>query len=78
MENIQSMEFRHGRQLVLSALIPLVKRCLMEMWEAWLENVLHPLFIHAQQALTFSWFSLLNEGKAKVPVFLGILAGADL
>ncbi|KAJ6380118.1 hypothetical protein OIU76_016720 [Salix suchowensis] len=78
MENIQSMEFRHTRQLVHSALIPLVKHCPMEMWEVWLEKLLHPLFIHAQQTLTFSWSSLLHEGKAKVPDVLGILAEADL
>ncbi|KAF9670035.1 hypothetical protein SADUNF_Sadunf13G0026600 [Salix dunnii] len=78
MENIQSMEFRHTRQLVHSALIPLVKHCPMEMWEVWLEKLLHPLFIHAQKALTFSWSSLLHEGKAKVPDVLGILAEADL
>ncbi|KAJ6762849.1 EXPORTIN 1/5 [Salix purpurea] len=78
MENIQSMEFRHARQLVHSALIPLVKHCPMEMWEVWLEKLLHPLFIHAQQTLTFSWSSLLHEGKAKVPDVLGILAEADL
>ncbi|KAL3573583.1 hypothetical protein D5086_024196 [Populus alba] len=78
LENIQSMEFRHTRQLVHSALIPLVKHCPMEMWEVWLEKLLHPLFIHVQQALTFSWSSLLHEGKAKVPDVLGILAEADL
>ena len=50
----------------------------MEMWEAWLENLLHPFFIHAQQALTFSWSSLLNEDKAKVQDFHGVLSGADL
>ncbi|KAE8728489.1 Protein HASTY 1 [Hibiscus syriacus] len=32
-ENIQSMEFRHTRQLVHSVLIPLVKSCPTDMWE---------------------------------------------
>lgn len=78
MENIQSMEFRHIRQLVHSVLIPLVKYCPLEMWEVWLEKLLHPLFVHVQQALCFSWSSLLHEGKAKVPDLHGILAGSDL
>ncbi|KAJ4849692.1 histone deacetylase [Turnera subulata] len=78
MENIQSMEFRHIRQLVHSLLIPLVKSCPTEMWEVWLEKLLHPLFLHAQQALSFSWLGLLHEGKAKAPDVHGILAGSEL
>ncbi|XP_048324351.2 protein HASTY 1 isoform X2 [Ziziphus jujuba] len=78
MENIQSMEFRHIRQLVHSALIPLVKNCPSDMWEVWLEKLLHPLFLHSQQVLSCSWSSLLHEGRAKVPDAHGILAGSDL
>ncbi|KAK7332919.1 hypothetical protein VNO80_29676 [Phaseolus coccineus] len=72
MENIQSMEFRHIRQLVHFTLIPL------DMWEVWLEKILHPLFIRAQQALSCSWSSLLQDGRAKVPDVLSILSGSDL
>ncbi|XP_028770748.1 protein HASTY 1 [Neltuma alba] len=78
MENIQSMEFRHIRQLVHSILIPLVKHCPPDMWEIWLEKLLHPLFIFAQQALSCSWSSLLQDGRAKVPDVHSILAGSDL
>ncbi|KAL4342355.1 hypothetical protein GQ457_08G009780 [Hibiscus cannabinus] len=77
-ENIQSMEFRHIRQLVHSVLIPLVKSCPPDMREIWLEKLLHPLFVHCQQALSCSWSSLLQEGRAKVPDNHGILTGSDL
>ena len=77
-ENIQSMEFRHIRQLVHSVLILLVKFCPSDLWDVWLEKILHPLFNHSQQALNFSWSSLLREGRAKVPDVHGILAGSDL
>uniref|UniRef100_A0A2P2KHY5 Protein HASTY 1 n=1 Tax=Rhizophora mucronata TaxID=61149 RepID=A0A2P2KHY5_RHIMU len=78
MENIQSMEFRHIRQLVHSIVIHLVKSCPSEMWEVWLEKPLSPLFLHVQQALSFSWSSLLTEGKAKVPDVKHILVGSAL
>ncbi|KAK3005844.1 hypothetical protein RJ639_015777, partial [Escallonia herrerae] len=78
MENIQPMEFRHMRQLIHSVLIPLFKGCPSELWEVWLEKLLHPLLLHSQQALSCSWSSLLQEGRARVPDLHGILAGADL
>ncbi|XP_058076875.1 protein HASTY 1 [Magnolia sinica] len=78
MENIQSMEFRHIRQLIHLALIPLVKFCPVDLWEDWLEKLLHPLFLHCQQALSCSWSSLLREGRATVPDILGDLSGLDL
>ena len=78
MEDIQSMEFRHIRLLVHSILIPLVKNCPFDMWEIWLEKLLHPLFVHAQQALGCSWSSLLQDGRAKVPDVHEILSGSDL
>ncbi|KAK4414228.1 protein HASTY 1 [Sesamum alatum] len=77
-ENIQYMEFRHIKQLVHLALVPLVKFCPSDLWDAWLEKLLHPLFLHVWQALTCSWSSLLREGKAKVPDLHGVLAGSDL
>ncbi|XP_062005210.1 protein HASTY 1 isoform X1 [Rosa rugosa] len=77
-ENIQSMEFRHIRLLVHSVLIPLVKNCPVDLWEVWLEKLLHPLFLHSHQALSCSWSSLLQEGRAKVPDVHAILAGTDL
>ncbi|XVF57317.1 hypothetical protein PTKIN_Ptkin06aG0195500 [Pterospermum kingtungense] len=77
-ENIQSMEFRHMKQLVHSTLIPLVKSCPPDMWEVWVEKLLHPLFVHCQHVLSCSWSSLLHEGRAKVPDNLGILTGSDL
>lgn len=78
MENIQYMEFRHIKQLVHLVLVPLVKCCPQDLWEMWLENILHPLLLHAWQALSCSWSSLLQEGIAKVPDLHGILAGSDL
>ncbi|KAL0380121.1 UNVERIFIED_CONTAM: protein HASTY 1 [Sesamum angustifolium] len=78
MENVQHMEFRHIKQLVHLALVPLVKFCPSDLWDAWLEKLLHPLFLHVWQALTSSWSSLLREGKAKVPDLHGVLAGSDL
>ncbi|PON73945.1 Exportin [Parasponia andersonii] len=77
-ENIHSMEFRHMRQLIHSVFIPLVKNCPPDMWDLWLEKLLHPLFLHSQQALNCSWSSLLREGRVKVPDALGIVAGSDL
>ncbi|KAL8098285.1 protein HASTY 1-like [Apium graveolens] len=77
-ENVQSMEFRHMRQLVHSIYIPLVKCCPSDMWELWLEKLLHPIFLYSQQALSCSWSSLLQEGRAKVPDHLGIPADSDL
>ncbi|KAL5566976.1 hypothetical protein UlMin_030140 [Ulmus minor] len=78
MENIQSMEFRHIRQLIHSVLIPLVKHCPPDCWDTWLEKLLHPLFIHSQQVLSHSWSGLLHEGRAKVPDAHGIFVGSDL
>lgn len=75
MENIQSMEFRHIRQLIHSILIPLVKFCPLDLWEEWLEKLLHPLFLQTQQALSCSWSCLLREGRARVPDVHAMLAG---
>ncbi|KAG4112692.1 hypothetical protein ERO13_D13G177400v2 [Gossypium hirsutum] len=69
---------RDSGQLVHSVLIPLVKSCPPDMWGVWLEKLLHPLFVHCQQALSCSWFGLLHEGRAKVPDNHGILTGSDL
>ncbi|XP_062084573.1 protein HASTY 1 [Humulus lupulus] len=77
-ENINSMEFRHARQLIHSVFIPLVKNCPSDMWDIWLEKLLQPLFLHSRQALSCSWSGLLNEGRAKVPDAHGILVGSDL
>ncbi|KAK6911461.1 Exportin-1/Importin-beta-like [Dillenia turbinata] len=77
-ESIQSMEFRHIRQLVHSVMIPLVKFCPPSSWEVWLTKLLYPLFHHCKHALSCSWSSLLHEGRAKVPDNHGILTGSDL
>ncbi|WOK94722.1 protein HASTY 1 [Canna indica] len=77
-ENIQSMEFRHLRVLIHLVIIPLVKFCPSSLWEVWLENILQPLFLHCQQALSCSWSSLLHEGRAKVPDTFGNLSGLEL
>ncbi|PWZ04533.1 Protein HASTY 1 [Zea mays] len=66
MENVQVMEFRHLRQLIHLVIIPFVKYCPADLW-LWLVNLLQPLFVHCQQALNYSWSSLLHEGRAKVP-----------
>ncbi|XP_019423263.1 PREDICTED: protein HASTY 1 [Lupinus angustifolius] len=78
MENIQSMDFRHMRLIVHSILIPLVKSCPFDMWEIWLEKLLHPLFVHSQKVLNHAWSSLLQDGRAKVPDVHDILSGSDL
>ncbi|CAA2977914.1 HASTY 1 [Olea europaea subsp. europaea] len=78
MENIQYMEFRHIKQLVHLVLIPLVRSCPPNEWEMWLQNLLRPLFIHAQQALSCSWSSFLRDGKAMVPDLHGIDDGSNL
>lgn len=77
-ENITSMDFRHIKQLVHLVLIHVVKSCSPDLWESWLYNLLHPLFVHCHQVLGYSWSSLMHEGKAKVPDVLGIDAGSDL
>ncbi|KAL7157774.1 hypothetical protein ABFS83_02G099400 [Erythranthe nasuta] len=78
MENIQYMEFRHIKQLVHSILVPLIKYCPSDLWELWLEKLLNPLLNHVSGALSYSWSSLLQDGKAKVPDLHGELAGSDL
>ncbi|KAJ9541219.1 hypothetical protein OSB04_027725 [Centaurea solstitialis] len=78
MENINSMEFRHIRQLVHSILIPLVKNCPSDLWDVWLKRLLYPLFVYSHQALRCSWSGLLDEGRAKVPDLHGIVGGSDL
>ncbi|KAK1410770.1 hypothetical protein QVD17_37309 [Tagetes erecta] len=78
MENINSMEFRHIRQLVHSVLIPLVKNCPSDLWDIWLKRLLYPLLVYSHQALMCSWSALLEEGRAKVPDLIGILGGPDL
>lgn len=72
MENLQSMEFRHMRQLIHSFVIYAVKSCPADMWEPWLEVLLHPLLIHCQQATSSSWPSLMREGRAKVSDYFNI------
>lgn len=78
MENIQYMEFRHIKQLVHLVLIPLVKYCPTDLWEVWLEKLLNPLLNHVYGALSCSWSSLLQDGKAKIPDLQGLLACSDL
>jgi exportin-5 len=78
MENMQVMEFRHLRQLIHLAIIPFVKHCPADLWQVWLVNLLQPLFVHCQQALHYSWSSLLHEGRAKVPDSIGNLSGSEL
>lgn len=78
MENFQWMDFRHLRLFIHSFLTPAVKSCPKDMWEPWLRMLLHPLFIHCQQALSSSWTGLLREGRAKVPDSFGVHSGSDM
>lgn len=78
MENLQWMEFRHIRMFIHSFVIHVVKSCPEDMWESWLGVLLHPLFIHCQQALGSSWAGLLHEGRAKVPDSFGVQSGSDM
>ncbi|KAJ3669542.1 hypothetical protein LUZ60_011492 [Juncus effusus] len=77
-ENIQSMEFRHIRQLIHLVLVPIVKNCPVDLWETWVVSLLHPLFLHCQLALSCSWAGLVQEGRAKLPDNLGNLSGLEL
>lgn len=78
MENVQSMEFRHIQKLVHLAIIPIVRYCPPDLRKLWLHNLLLPLFLHCQQALSCSWSGILHEGRAKVPDRFGDLSGLDL
>ncbi|XP_021773055.1 protein HASTY 1-like [Chenopodium quinoa] len=78
MENLQSMEYRHLKQLIHLVIIPLIKSCPPELWGTWLEKLLHPILHYAQPSLSSSWSSLLNEGRAKVPDVCNVLGGSDL
>ncbi|KAL1220851.1 Protein HASTY 1 [Cardamine amara subsp. amara] len=78
MENLQSMEFRHMRQLIHAFVVYVVKSCPADMWESWLEVLLYPLFIRCQQATSSSWASLMREGRAKVPDSFGVQNGPDM
>jgi exportin-5 len=75
MENIQSMEFRHMRQLIHLVLVPVIKNCPVDLWEVCVVNLLHPLLSHCHEALVFSWTGLLREGRVKLPDNLGNLSG---
>ncbi|XP_010424389.1 PREDICTED: protein HASTY 1-like [Camelina sativa] len=78
MENLQSMEFRHIRQLIHAFVVSVVKSCPADMWESWLEVLLQPLFIHCQQATSSSWASLMRDGRAQVPDSFGVQNGPDM
>ncbi|CAN8277120.1 unnamed protein product [Cochlearia groenlandica] len=79
MENLQSMEFRHTRQLIHSFVAYAIKFCPADMWDPWLGVLLHPLFTHCQKATSSSWSSLMREGRAKVPDFFGVeSSGPDM
>ncbi|XP_010456756.1 PREDICTED: protein HASTY 1-like [Camelina sativa] len=78
MENLQSMEFRHIRQLIHAFVVSVVKSCPADMWESWLEVLLQPLFIHCQQATSSSWASLMRNGRAQVPDSFGVQNGPDM
>lgn len=78
MENVQSMDFRHIRQLIHLVLIPIAKSCPADLRVSWLENLLLPLFLHCQQALSCSWSSLMHDSRAKVPDTFGNLSGMEL
>lgn len=72
------MDFRHIRQLIHLVLVPIVKSCPVDLRVPWLENLLHPFFLHCQQVLSCSWSSLMNEGRAKVPDTFISLSGMEL
>jgi exportin-5 len=44
----------------------------------WKNFCIHYFSIYSQQALSYSWSSLLHEGRAKVPDIHGTVAGSDL
>lgn len=66
------------RQLIHAFVVSVVKSCPADMWDSWLEVLLHPLFIHCQQATSSSWASLMREGRAQVPDSFGVQNGPDM
>ncbi|XP_015698012.1 uncharacterized protein LOC102721490 isoform X2 [Oryza brachyantha] len=77
MENIRSMEFRHVAKLIDLVIIPFIKHCPHNLWEEWMLKLLLPLFDYCGDMLHYSWFTLLNNGRADVPHYFGYLCGSE-
>ncbi|XP_006662964.1 protein HASTY 1-like [Oryza brachyantha] len=67
MQNIRSMEFRHVAKLIDLVIIPFIKHCPHNLWEERMLKLLLPLFDYCGDMLHYSWFTLLNNGRANVP-----------
>ena len=67
LENIDSMELHHIRQLLHLVVIPTVKVCPVNLWDPWLGQLLPPVLIHCHRVLSTAWTSLLQEGFVKAP-----------
>ncbi|KAK3120432.1 hypothetical protein QOZ80_9AG0687520 [Eleusine coracana subsp. coracana] len=47
------------------------RHCPKEGWKEWMLELLIPVLRHCQELLYSAWFSLLYEGRAKVPYYFG-------
>ncbi|TVT96909.1 hypothetical protein EJB05_57875 [Eragrostis curvula] len=77
MKNLRSMEFRHVTKLIDLIILPFVKHCPRKLWHEWMLKLLLPLFSYCEDMLYYSWFSLLNNGRANVPYYFGHLCGPE-
>lgn len=77
MENIRSMEIRHLTKLIDLVIVPFIKHCPHNLWVEWMLKLLLPLFDYCGDVLYYSWFSLLHNGQANVPLFFGYICGSE-
>ncbi|XP_066339608.1 uncharacterized protein [Miscanthus floridulus] len=68
-EDLETMEFRHLSKLIDAVFLPLVRNCPIELWKEWMLDLLRPLLRHCESVLYAAWFSLMHNGRAKVPYY---------
>lgn len=78
LENIDSMELHHIRQLLHLVVIPIVKVCPVNLWDPWLGQLLPPVLIHCHRVLSTGWTSLLQEGSVKAPGTWAAISTSDM
>lgn len=74
--DLGSMEFRHLSKVIHHVFLPLIKYCPVKYWKEWMLNLLGPLLRHCEDVLYYAWFSLLHEGRARVPHYFGKVSGS--
>lgn len=70
------MKFKHLRKLIDAVFLPLVRNCPTEFWKEWMSDLLRTFLRHCEDLLYYAWFSLMHEGRAKVPYYFGQLTGS--